>query len=136
MTFEDCICFRLGKAARKVTRAYREEIASYGLTHGQSFLLVAIMEREGLLPSELAERTSQERPTITGLLDRLEKEGWVERRADPKDRRALRIYLGSRGKARRVELLTLFEETNQKFLDRLSVAEWNQMQSFLVRLEA
>lgn len=136
MTFEDCICFRLGKAARKVTRAYREEISSHGLTHGQFFLLVAIMEAEGLLPSELAERTAQERPTITGLLDRLEKEGWVERRADPRDRRALRIYLGSRGRESRAELLALFEETNQIFLDRLSVAEWRQMQSFLVRLEA
>ena len=136
MSFQDCICFRLGKAARKVTRAYREAIASHGLTHGQFFLLVAIMEAEGLLPSELAERTAQDRPTITGLLDRLEKESWVERRADPRDRRALRIYLGIRGKASRKELLTLFEETNQQFLDRLSPAEWAQMQSFLVRLEA
>lgn len=136
MTFEDCICFRLGKAARKVTRAYREEIACHGLTHGQFFLLVAIMEVEGLLPSELAERTAQERPTITGLLDRLEREGWIERRTDPRDRRVLRIYLGSRGLESRTELLALFEETNQKFLDRLSMEEWNQMQSFLVRLEA
>ena len=136
MPFQDCICFRLGKAARKVTKAYREEIATHGLTHGQFFLLIAIMEAEGLLPSELAERTAQERPTITGLLDRLEKESWIERKPDPRDRRALRIYLGSRGKASRTALLTLFEETNQIFLDRLTPAEWAQMQSMLVKLEA
>ena len=93
MSFQNCICFRLGKTARKVTRAYREEIATYGLTHGQFFLIVAIIEQEGLLPSELAEKTFQDRPTITGLLDRLEKDAWIERRPDPSDRRSLRIYL-------------------------------------------
>lgn len=135
MPFQDCICFRLGKAARKVTKAYRDEIGEYELTHGQFFLIVAIMEDEGLLPSELAEKTAQDRPTITGLLDRMEKGGWVERKADPKDRRSLRIYLGPRGNELRQPLLKLFEETNQKFIDRFSEKEWRLMQSFLVRLE-
>lgn len=35
------------------------------------------MEEEGLLPSELAEKTAQDRAAITGLLDRLEKDGWL-----------------------------------------------------------
>lgn len=135
MLFQDCICFRLGKAARKVTKAYREEIASYGLTHGQFFLIVAIMEEEGLLPSELADKTCQDRPTITGLLDRLEKDGWIERKADPMDRRSLRIYLTARANECREQILNLFEETNKKFLSRFSKSEWDQMQSFLVRLE-
>ncbi|BBO69849.1 MarR family transcriptional regulator [Desulfosarcina alkanivorans] len=135
MSFKDCICFRLGKTARKVTRAYREEIATYGLTHGQFFLIIAIIEQEGLLPSELAEKTFQDRPTITGLLDRLEKDSWIERRPDPSDRRSLRIYLGARGNDKKTAVLKLFENTNQKFLDRFSKTEWKQMQSFLVRLE-
>ena len=135
MPFQDCICFRLGKTVRKVTRAYREEIAAYGLTHGQFFLLVAIIEEEGLLPSGLAEKTFQDRPTMTGLLDRLEKEAWIERKPDPHDRRSLRIYLGDRGKDNKTAILKLFENTNQKFLNRFSPAEWEQMQSFLVRLE-
>ena len=135
MPFEDCICFRLGKTVRKVTKAYREEIASYGLTHGQFFLIVAIMEEEGLLPSELADKTSQDRPTITGLLDRLEKDGWIERKPDQRDRRSLRIYLAPRVIQWRKPILKLFEETNQKFLNRFSQKEWDQMQNFLVRLE-
>jgi DNA-binding MarR family transcriptional regulator len=135
MPFHDCICFRLGKTVRKVARTYREEIASYGLTHGQFFLIVAIIEEEGLLPSELAEKTFQDRPTITGLLDRLEKGAWIERKPDPSDRRSLRIYLGARGNDSKAAILKLFENTNQKFLNRLSKTEWEQMQSFLVRLE-
>lgn len=135
MPFQDCVCFRLGKTVRKVTRAYREEIASYGLTHGQFFLLVALMEEDGLLPSELADKTAQDRPTITGLLDRLEKDRWIQRKPDSKDRRSLRIYLGPRGQENKEPVLKLFEETNRVFLKRFSSEEWDQMQSFLTRLE-
>ncbi len=135
MPFQDCICFRLGKALRKVTKAYREEIASYGLTQRQFFLIVAIMEQEGLLPSELADKTAQDRPTITGILDRLEKDGWIERRPDKRDRRSLRIYLAPRSNACRESIMKLFEESNQKFLNRFSEKEWEQMAAFLARLE-
>jgi DNA-binding MarR family transcriptional regulator len=133
--FNDCLCFQLGKALRKVTKAYREEIADFGLTHGQFFLIVAIMEEEGLLPSELADKTCQDRPTITGLLDRLERENWIERRPDPEDRRSLRIYLTSRASELKAPVLDLFQKTNRKLLRRFSPEEWKQIQSFLDRLE-
>ncbi|MCX5883283.1 MAG: MarR family transcriptional regulator [Deltaproteobacteria bacterium] len=120
---------------RKVTKAYREEIASYGLTHGQFFMMVAIMEEEGLLPSELADKTAQDRSTTTGLLDRLENDGWVERKADKKDRRSLRIFLTPEARTHREPILKLFKKTNQTYLNRFTQQEWDQMQSFLYRLE-
>jgi len=135
MHFEDCLCYRLGKTVRKVTRAYRDEIAAYKLTHGQFFVIVAVMEEEGLLPSELAEKTSQDRATITGLLDRLAKDGWIERRPDQTDRRSLRIYLTDYACQHKEAILKLFEQTNQKFLGCFSPGEWRQMQEFLDRLE-
>jgi len=135
MVFQDCICFRLGKAVRKVARAYREEISSYGLTHGQFFMVVAIVEEEGMLPSELAEKTAQDRSTTTGLLDRLENDGWIERKTDKKDRRTLRIFLTPKARKLREPILKLFKETNQTYLNRFTPQEWDQLQSFLCRLE-
>lgn len=136
MAFQDCICFQMGKAVRKVTKAYREEIAHYGLTHGQFFMLVAVMEEDGLLPSELAEKIAQDRATTTGLLDRLEKDGWIERKMDTQDRRSLRIYLTAHGRKHRAPIMKLFEETNRKFINRFTRKEWVQMQAFLNRLES
>ncbi len=135
MLFKDCICFQLGKTVRQVTRAYRKEITSYKLTHGQFFMMVAIMEEEGLLPSELADKTSQDRATTTGLLDRLEKDGWIQRRSDRNDRRSFRIFLTPRARDKKEDLLTLFQETNQKFLNCFTRQEWDQMQKFLTRLD-
>ena len=93
------------------------------------------MEEEGLLPSELAEKTCQDRATITGLLDRLEKDGWIERKPDNRDRRSLRIYLTPYAREKRASTLELFEKTNQVFLNKFTQQEWNTMQSFLSRLE-
>lgn len=135
MLFKDCICFQLGKTVRQVSKAYRKEITSYKLTHGQFFMMVAIMEEEGLLPSALADKTSQDRATITGLLDRLEKDRWIERRSDKNDRRSLRIFLTPHARDKKEDILKLFQATNQKFLNCFTQEEWDQMQNFLDRLD-
>ena len=134
MVFEDCICFRLGKTVKQVSRVYRKAISRYRLTHGQFFMMVAILEQEGLLPSELARKTAQDRATTTGLLDRLEKDDWIERRPDPDDRRSLKIFLTPRAEKHKAGILSLFEQTNQKFLNCFTPDEWSRMQTFLTRL--
>lgn len=135
MVFKDCVCFRLGAVSRKITRYYKDRIAPLGLTHGQFFMLVALFDEDCLLPSQLADKTALDRPTTTGLLDRLERDGWIERSLDPSDRRTLRVKLLARALERRDEILSIFEEINGQFLERFSQAEWNQFQSFLGRLE-
>ena len=135
MVFHDCICFRLGKAVRKVSKAYRRELASYGPTHGQFLMMAAIMEADGLLPSGLADKTARDRATTTGLLGRLEKDGWIKRMPDKRDRRSLRIYLTPGSNKLKEHVLKLFEETNQKIPNRFTPKEWDQMQTFLARLE-
>ena len=135
MVFQDCICFQLGRTTRKITRYYRNKISAFGLTHGQFFMIVAMFEEESLLPSQLAEKTALDRPTTTGLLDRLERDGWIERRPDSKDRRALRIHLSPKAEKNRNSILSIFEEINSQFVNRYSNQEWQQLQSLLQRLE-
>lgn len=135
MVFKDCICFQLGAIGRKITRFYKDRIASLGLTHGQFFLLVALFEEDGLLPSQLADKTALDRPTITGLLDRLERGGWIERRTAPEDRRALRIQLTPKAAREREVIMAIFEETNGQFMKTFSPEEWTLFQEFLKRLD-
>lgn len=135
MIFRDCICFQLGAVSRKITRHYKDGIAPLGLTHGQFFMLIALLEEDGVQPSQLAEKTALDRPTVTGLLDRLERDGWVERRLDPSDRRTLRVHLTERATGERETLLSIFETINGRFLHRFSDTEWTQFQGFLSRLD-
>lgn len=135
MIFEDCICFQLGRIARKITKHYKDKIAPFGLTHGQFFMLVALMEEDGILAGQLAAKVALDRATTTGLLDRLQREGWIERRPDKKDRRALRIHMTERALSQRDKFFHIFEEINGHFLNRFSSEEWKAFQVLLAKLE-
>jgi DNA-binding MarR family transcriptional regulator len=135
MIFKDCMCFQLGAVSRKITRYYKDRIAPLGLTHGQFFMLVALLDEDGALPSHLADKTALDRPTTTGLLDRLERDGWIERRLDTSDRRTLRVHLTPKALEKRETILSIFQEINGRFMQRFSPSEWEQFQSFLTRLD-
>jgi DNA-binding MarR family transcriptional regulator len=71
-------------------------------------MLETLLDREGRSHSELAERLHVRPPTITKMIQRMERAGFVERRPDAKDERVSRVYLSPAGRAigddlRRVE---------------------------------
>lgn len=135
MIFKDCICFQLGAISRKITRYYKDRLSPLGLTHGQFFMLVALFEEDGALPSRLADKAALDRPTTTGLLDRLERDGWIKRRLDASDRRTLRVHLTPRALQERSRILSIYEDINGRFLERFSKQEWELFQRLLRRLE-
>jgi MarR family transcriptional regulator for hemolysin len=67
----------------------------YGMTRAQWAVLVRLDRSEGLKQSELAEILDLQPITLTRLLDRLAENGLIERRSDPNDRRANRLFLTS-----------------------------------------
>ncbi len=98
-SFTGFLCFKLGLAARKLYKYYNNKYSEYGITVPQSFILFALLEQDGQNVKDLANRLSLDSPAITGLLDRLEKEELVERKNDPEDRRALKVYLTGKGRS-------------------------------------
>ncbi len=89
---EDCASFLLGKAAQQVSRRARELLAPQGITPGQYALLKVLDGSCGLSGAELGQRLVLDSASITGLVDRLEALGLIERRPDPEDRRINRIH--------------------------------------------
>jgi MarR family transcriptional regulator for hemolysin len=65
----------------------------FGITRAQWVVLVRLDRFEGIKQSELAEMLDLQPITLTRLLDRLCDSGLIERRADPNDRRAKRLFL-------------------------------------------
>lgn len=85
---EDCISFIVGKAAQQVTRRARELLAPFGVTPVQYAVLKVLGGDEALSGAEIGKRMVLDSASITGVLDRLESLGLVERRPNPNDRRA------------------------------------------------
>ena len=75
-----------------------ERLEKIGLYRGQPPVLRALSEQEGLTHTELAERLQVTPATITRMLQRMEKAGFVERRPDPEDQRISRVYLTEAGR--------------------------------------
>jgi DNA-binding MarR family transcriptional regulator len=90
------IGFLLSDVARLLRRVYDRRVEHLGLTRSQWRVLVHLYRREGCSQTELASILEIEKPTLGGLIDRLEANGWVARRADPGDLRAKRIVLTER----------------------------------------
>lgn len=91
--------------------------------------ILRILRGEGApLPSlEIASRTVTVVPGITGLIDRLEKSGFVVRERCAKDRRVIYVDLTEKGKKTLAELDEPLQELHQKLIGHLSKAELKEL---------
>ena len=85
--------------------------------------------------SELADHASVSRATITGLLDTLEKAGFVERNADPRDRRASCVKITPKGGALLRKVQPLLIRWTEGILSALSVREQGQLVNLLQKTQ-
>jgi MarR family transcriptional regulator for hemolysin len=85
--------FMLNDVARMLRTYADQEAAQFGTTRAQWVVLARLDRSEGLKQSELAEVLDLQPISLTRLLDKLCESGLIERRADPIDRRAKRLFL-------------------------------------------
>src|SRR3954469_11534892 len=79
--------------ARLMRTRFDQWARAYGLTRAQGVILVRLDRQPGLSQNEMAALCEVEPITVGRLVDRLEARGFLERRADPSDRRIRRLHL-------------------------------------------
>ncbi len=89
----DTLGFLLSDVSRLIRRRFDERARTIGATRAQWRTLVTLSRNEGANQGTLAELLEVEPITLCRMIDRLEEAGLVERRRDPADRRAWRIFL-------------------------------------------
>lgn len=87
------ISFLIADAARLMRTVFDRRVRKLGLTRSQWSVLRRLHRNPGASQSELAEMLEIEKASAGRLIDRLEANGWVERRPDAGDRRINRLYL-------------------------------------------
>lgn len=130
----------LGFVVHDVARMMRWEFdrraGSVGLTRSQWSVLVHLFRADGIQQKELAELLDITAITLTGLLDRLERDDWVERRADPVDRRAKRVYLTEKVAPVMKELRGVGREVRKAALAGLSDSEQQTLMNLLLKVRS
>jgi len=115
--------FVLNDVAR-LLRTYADQRArQFGMTRAQWAVLARLEYNEGLKQSELAEMLDLQPITLTRLLDGLADNGLIERRADPDDRRAKRLFLTPAARPLLERLTELGEDLMATALAGLEPAE-------------
>jgi MarR family transcriptional regulator for hemolysin len=98
-------------------RTYADQVArEYGMTRAQWAVLKRLERNEGMKQSELAEMLELQPITLTRLVDRFCDNGLIERRPDPNDRRAKRLFLTPAAQPLMDRLDTLGRELMEKIL--------------------
>ncbi len=118
------IAFTIMDVARMLKTYADQRARQFGISRAQWAVLIRIERCEGLKQTELAEALDLQPISLTRLLDRLADNGLIERRADPNDRRANRLYLKPAAKpllGRLSELGADMMETVLEGLDAKSV---------------
>lgn len=85
--------FLIQDVARLMRRNFNRRVSTLGLTQAQWQALAHISAREGLNQAALADILEVQPISVARLIDRMEAAGWIERRQDPNDRRAVQLYL-------------------------------------------
>ena len=114
---DEMLCFSLGVAMRRISKIYADALAEHDITPSQLFLLTSLGNHDGLRGCELAQQVCLDSSSLTGLIDRTERTGLVERRPDPEDRRAQRIFLTVAGRKRLSELESVVERVQTQIQD-------------------
>lgn len=104
------------RICKSLNQLFKLELAPFGVTPGQYAVLKCLWDENAQTARKIAERLYLDSSTITGLLDRMEQKGLIEKRSDPNDRRALQVVLTEAGKSLEEPVSQAIEAANRKAL--------------------
>jgi DNA-binding MarR family transcriptional regulator len=128
------IGFLLKDVTRLYTRRFEERAQDLSLTLAQCKALSYLERNEGVSQKRLAELTELDPMSLVRILDRMEADGWVERRLDPQDRRARTLWLTAQAGPvlERIEMMA--RDTRAEALRGLAENEREQLTKLLARV--
>ena len=124
----------MGKLHRSLRRNYDRQLKSFSLTPCQFEVLMTLWNEDGIVLSELGRRVSRDGPTITGVVDRMEKKMLLKRKRNSSDRRVVKVHLTTKGKNMKEQLATTKKEIFARITHDLSLREINHLVTLLEKM--
>jgi len=131
MLKDENIGFLIGRVRRGLRREFDNKFTHKDITPAQYDLISRLWRKDGLYMTELSKGIYKDGPTVTGLVDRLEKKKLLVRKKDNKDRRAIRIFLTKKGKDLKGELSKLADEILKKAIRDIAPHEMDKLKILL-----
>ena len=132
---DDYIGVVISDVARLLRTEFDRRVRKLGITRSQWLVLTRLHRNPGASHSALADMMEVEKATAGRMIDRMEANGWVERRAEPGDRRVKRIYLTTEAERVHKRIWRIAEATVEDGLADLSREESRQLMALLLRVK-
>jgi DNA-binding MarR family transcriptional regulator len=104
----------LAQVCRLVGTRRRRKLKSIGLHHAQGMILSKLWHDDGMSQRALALALQITPPTASNTLQRMERDGWIERRRDESDQRIVRVYLTEKARSFHEEIRASFRELDRE----------------------
>jgi MarR family transcriptional regulator, organic hydroperoxide resistance regulator len=128
----DFMCFTIYSTNLAYSRVYKPVLEQLGVTYPQYVAIISLSERDGQTVKGLSESLFSEPSTVTPMLQRLEKMGYVRRTRDKDDERSVRVNLTDAGRRLRERGLGFSEQTVKA--SGLSSERFSALQKSVARL--
>lgn len=130
------LIYLLNVAQRRLQRFIAAQTREGGVTAAQSGLLFVLGRRDGVLMGEAGSALDLGMPGISGLAERMVEAGLIEKRADPDDGRAWRLWLTPTGRKALGRTKAGVAELSARLTEGFSVAEIDVVSRWLISVQS
>lgn len=123
MELTQCINYLLTTAQHSVFQHLNSKLAEYDVTPSQYGVLSCLWQREFATPKQISEILCLETSTISGVLDRMQKKGLIDRVVNKEDRREVRVVPTEKGQALESPISKIIDSVNEDVLKCFSDGE-------------
>ena len=114
MTREETVDYHIKSAWHDISRMYNQQAAEEGFTTAIGFVLININSKEGTPATKIAPLIGLETRSLTRMLKTMEEKGLISKKADPLDKRSVRIFLTEEGKEKKARSIKTIIEFNEQ----------------------
>lgn len=136
LRFNGSVWCNLDIALRNLDQLFNRAIQPLGLTIIEWYILRALYERDGQHASELARAVGRAATSFTPNLDKLQQKGYIERRPDPTDRRAVHIYLTDLAEQHRKEVMATAKDLDLEVRQLFDADEFDTFLNVLSAMQS
>ncbi|MBB1079381.1 MarR family transcriptional regulator [Limosilactobacillus sp. STM2_1] len=124
----------IGMIDRALDSIANIEFKQVDLARGQYLYVVRIYEHPGIISEQLSNLIKVDRTTIARAVKKLEKNGFIERKNDPENKKIKRLYVTEKGKSIYPFIIRENRYSNNEALKGFSAEEAQQVHDYLVRI--
>ncbi len=133
---DDAMSSLLTRAAYNLSLPFMTTIEKHGMSSTEWRIMATLSEGDGLTIGQLADSVMAKQPTVSKIIDRMTKAGWVQRLPGKIDKRHTTLYTTKHGKELVQHLLQLHHQTEARVLQQFSAEETMELKAILRRLIA